>query len=167
MKVSVLILTGVSGSGKTTIGVLLAKRLSWPYAEADSFHSAANVAKMAGGHPLTDEDRWPWLRSIAAWIDDRIAKGENGVVTCSALKRSYRAVLSRPEARFVYLRGDRELIAQRIGVRTGHYFKPGLLDSQFADLEEPSADEGVISVGIAAEPAEIVDEIIVATRVAS
>ena len=167
MTTSVLVLMGVSGSGKTTVGVLLATRLSWPYAEADAFHSAANVAKMAAGHPLTDDDRWPWLGAIAAWIDERIAKGEHGVVTCSALKRSYRDVLRRPEARLVYLRGNHELIAQRIAARKEHYFKPGMLDSQFAALEEPSADEGVVSVGIAGEPAEIVDDIIAATRVAS
>ena len=167
MTTSVLVLMGVSGSGKTTVGVLLATRLSWPYAEADAFHSAANVAKMAAGHPLTDDDRWPWLGAIAAWIDERIAKGEHGVVTCSALKRSYRDVLRRPEARLVYLRGSHELIAQRIAARKEHYFKPGMLDSQFAALEEPSADEGVVSVGIAGEPAEIVDDIIAATRVAS
>jgi len=165
MKTSVLILMGVSGSGKTTLGLLLASRLSWPYAEADGFHSAANVAKMAAGHPLTDDDRWPWLRSIAAWIDERIARGETGVVTCSALKRSYRDVLRRPAARFVYLRGSHELIASRMAARTGHYFKPGMLDSQFADLEAPTADEGVVDVGIDGEPAKIVDDIIAATRV--
>jgi gluconokinase len=165
MKTSVLILMGVSGSGKTTIGVLLASRLGWRYAEADAFHSPANVAKMAAGHPLTDDDRWPWLRAIAAWIDERIAEGETGVVTCSGLKRSYRDVLRRPQARFVYLRGSRELIAARIAARTGHYFKPGMLDSQFADLEEPTADEDVIDVGIGGEPSAIVDDIIAATRV--
>lgn len=167
MKVSVLVIMGVSGSGKTTIGVLLAGRLGWPYAEADTFHSAANVAKMAAGHPLGDEDRWPWLRSIAAWIDERIAKGEHGVVSCSALKRRYRDVLRRPEARLVYLRGSRELIAPRIASRKGHYFKPGMLDSQFAALEEPSADEDVIAVGVAKEPDEIVEEIIATTQVGS
>jgi carbohydrate kinase (thermoresistant glucokinase family) len=122
---------------------------------------------MAAGHPLSDDDRWPWLRSIAAWIDERIAKGENGVVSCSALKRSYRDVLRRPEARLVYLRGSQELIAARIAARKDHYFKPGLLDSQFAALEEPSADEGVITVGVSAGADEIVNEIIAAIRVKS
>src|ERR1044071_9702771 len=93
----VLVIMGVSGSGKTTVGSLLAGRLGWPYAEADAFHSDANVAKMASGQPLTDEDRWPWLAAIAAWIEDRIARREPGVVTCSALKRAYRDVLRRPE----------------------------------------------------------------------
>jgi gluconokinase len=87
---------GVSGSGKTAIGALLAGRLGWPYAEADAFHSAADVAKMAAGHPLTDEDRWPWLESIGRWIDGQLARGERGVITCSALKRAYRDVLRRP-----------------------------------------------------------------------
>jgi gluconokinase len=167
LKASVLVVMGVSGSGKTTIGVLLAGRLGWPYAEADAFHSAANVAKMAAGHPLSDDDRWPWLRSIAAWIDERIARGENGVVTCSALKRSYRDLLRRPEARLVYLRGSHELIAARIAARKDHYFKPGMLDSQFAALEEPSADEGALTLDVSAEPDQIVNEIIAATRVES
>jgi gluconokinase len=165
MKTTVLVVMGVSGSGKTTVGVLLAERLTWPYAEADAFHSAANVTKMAAGHPLTDEDRWPWLQAIAAWIDERIATGENGVVTCSALKRKYRDVLGRPENRFIYLHGSRELIAERIAARQGHYFKPAMLDSQFAALEEPSSDEGVTVVDIAKTPAEIVDDILAAIRV--
>jgi gluconokinase len=165
MKTTVLVLTGVSGSGKTTIGMLLAERLKWPYAEADAFHSAANVAKMAAGHPLTDDDRWPWLQAIAAWIDERIAGSENGVVTCSALKRKYRDILRRPETRFIYLHGTPELIAERIGARHGHYFKPGMLDSQFAALEEPSADEDVTAVDIAKTPSGIVDDILAAIRV--
>ena len=165
MKALVLVVMGVSGSGKTTIGTLLAGRLGWPYAEADAFHSGANVAKMTAGHPLSDEDRWPWLRSIAAWIDERIGKGENGVVSCSALKRSYRDLLRRPEARLVYLQGNKELIARRIATRKEHYFRPQMLDSQFAALEEPTADEDVTSVGIAGEPDEIVELIIAATRV--
>src|SRR5438067_11446109 len=128
MKTTVLVVMGVSGSGKTTVGVLLGERLQWPYAEADAFHSAANVTKVAAGHPLTDDDRRPWLQAIAAWIDERIAKGENAVVSCSALRRRYRDVLRRPETRFIYLHGSHELIAERIAARHGHYFKPEMLD---------------------------------------
>jgi gluconokinase len=154
---------GVSGSGKTTVGALLAGRLHWPYAEADDFHPPANVAKMAAGHPLTDDDRWPWLHAIGAWIDERIARGEPGVVTCSALKRKYRDVLRRPEVTEVYLKGDHDLIAQRLAARHGHFFKPALLDSQFADLEEPTPEEHVVTVQIGGTPSEIVDDIVAAT----
>jgi gluconokinase len=154
---------GVSGSGKTTVGALLAGRLHWPYAEADDFHPPANVAKMAAGHPLTDDDRWPWLHAIGAWIDERIARGEPGVVTCSALKRKYRDVLRRPEVAVVYLKGDHDLIAQRLAARHGHFFKPALLDSQFADLEEPTPEEHVVTVQIGGTPSEIVDDIVAAT----
>jgi gluconokinase len=155
----VLVLMGVSGSGKSTIGALLAGKLHRAYAEADDFHSAANVAKMAAGHPLSDEDRWPWLAAIARWIDERIARNEPAVVTCSALKRRYRDVLRRPEVQLVYLRGTKELIAQRLAARHGHFFKAALLDSQFADLEEPAPDEGVLDVPIGGTPAEIADAI--------
>ncbi len=161
----VLLLMGVSGSGKTTIGALLAGRLGWPYADADAFHSEANVAKMAAGHPLTDEDRWPWLQAIGAWIDGQLARGERGVVTCSALKRGYRDVLRRPGVQVVYLSAPRELIAQRMAARQGHFFKPALLDSQLADLEEPAPDEGATTVSIDGTPAEIVAEIVAATGV--
>jgi gluconokinase len=165
MKTKVLVLMGVSGSGKSTVGALLAGRLNWPYADADSFHSAANVAKMAAGHPLNDDDRDPWLRSIRAWIDERVTKGESGVVTCSALKRKYRDVMRRPEVTFVYLHGTRAQIEQRLIARQGHFFKPGMLDSQFAALEKPSADENVITVPIGGTPTEIVDAIIAATGI--
>jgi gluconokinase len=159
----VLVLMGVSGSGKSTVGALLAARLQRAYAEADDFHPAANVAKMASGHPLTDEDRRPWLAAIARWIDERIARGEPAVVTCSALKRKYRDVLRRSEVQVVYLRGSRDLIAQRLASRHGHFFDPDLLTSQFADLEEPAADEQVVSVDIGGTPPEIVDAIVAAT----
>jgi gluconokinase len=158
----VLVVMGVSGSGKSTVGALLAAKLHRVYAEADDFHSPANVAKMAAGHPLTDEDRWPWLAAIARWIDEHIAKGDPGVVTCSALRRTYRDVLRRPEVRFVYLRGSPELIAQRLAARHGHFFKPELLASQFATLEEPAPDEGAATVEIGGTPAEIVDAIVAA-----
>jgi gluconokinase len=160
---SVLVVMGVSGSGKTTVGALLAGRLGWPYADADSFHPEANVAKMAAGHPLTDDDRWPWLDAIGAWIDDRRTRHESGVVTCSALKRVYRDRLRRPGVRFVYLAGSPELIARRLAARHGHFFKAEMLASQFADLEPPAADEAAISVSIDGSPAEIVDAIVRAT----
>jgi len=162
----VLVLMGVSGSGKTTIGRLLAARLGWQYADADDFHSAANVAKMAAGHPLTDDDRWPWLQSIGAWIDARIAKREPGVVTCSALKRKYRDLLRRPEVQIIYLHGSIDAIAQRLAARHDHFFKADLLASQFADLEVPSADEHAITVPSGGDPSEVVDSIIAAVGVA-
>jgi gluconokinase len=155
-----IVVMGVSGSGKTTVGAMLAERLGRPYAEADSFHPEANVAKMAAGHPLDDDDRRPWLAAIAAWIDQRIARGEPAVVTCSALKRTYRDVLRRPEVQFVYLDGSPALIAQRLAARKGHYFRAELLASQFADLEPPAPDEGVIAVSIDPPPAAIVDAIL-------
>jgi gluconokinase len=155
-----LVIMGVSGSGKTTVGALLAGRLGWQYAEADAFHPEANVTKMAAGHPLDDADRWPWLAAIAGWIDARIARREPGVVSCSALKRRYRDVLRRPEVRFIYLEGSRELIAQRLAARHGHFFRPEMLASQFADLELPAPDEDVITVPIDRDPAQIVDVIV-------
>ena len=160
MTVKVLVLMGVSGSGKTTVGELLAQTLGWAYADADSFHSPENVAKMAAGHPLTDEDRSPWLQSIRAWIDERVTKQEPGIVGCSALKHAYRDVLRRPELCFVYLRGTRAEIAERLAARKGHFFKPNMLDSQLAALEEPSADERVITVEIDHTPSEIVSFVI-------
>jgi len=156
---SIVLVMGVSGSGKTTVGAMLAGRLGWPYAEADAFHPRANVAKMASGHPLTDADREPWLRAIAAWIDRQLAAGGHGVVTCSALKRGYRDLLRRPQVQIVYLQGSRELIATRLAARHGHFFQPEMLDSQFADLQEPGPDEDVMVVSIAGTPADIVDEI--------
>jgi len=158
----VILVAGVSGSGKTTIGTLLAERLGWDYAEADAFHSEANIAKMAAGHPLNDEDRLPWLRSIAAWIDDRLATDRPGVVTCSALKRKYRDLLAggHPEVAMVLLDGDRDLIEARMKARKGHFFKATLLDTQFADLELPSPDEDVLLAPITGTPEETVDHII-------
>jgi gluconokinase len=156
---TIVLVMGVSGSGKTTVGALLAGRLGWPYAEADAFHPLANIEKMAAGQPLTDADRLPWLQAIATWIDQRIAAGERGVVTCSALKRAYRDMLHRPAVRTVYLRGSRELIAKRLAARHGHFFQAGLLDTQFAALEEPGPDEDVLVVPIDGTPDEIVDRI--------
>jgi gluconokinase len=165
MQTKVLLLMGVSGSGKSTVGELLARTLNWPYADADSFHSPANVAKMAAGQALTDDERAPWLAMIRAWIDQQIERGEPSVVSCSALKRKYRDVLRRPEVCIVYLRCSRALAEQRLCERKGHFFKLDLLESQFAVLEEPSADEAVIEVSADDTPAEIVDAIIAATGV--
>lgn len=163
----ILLIMGVSGSGKTTVGALLAGRLQWPYAEADDFHPPANLRKMRAGEPLTDEDRMPWLHAIGAWIDEQIAAGRPAVVSCSALKRSYRDVLRGPgsgrdpaQLRLIYLEGDRELIARRMAARHGHFFPATLLDSQFRDLEPPEPDEHAIVVPIARTPADIADEIL-------
>ena len=158
----ILLITGVSGSGKTTIGSLLAGRLGWEYAEADSFHPAANIEKMSAGHPLTDEDRWPWLDNIGRWIDETTAKGRPGVVTSSALKRAYRDRLltGRPQVRLIYLDVDRDTVAHRLTARNGHFFPPELLDSQFRDLEVPTDDEHPVRVSMEGEPLAIVEKLI-------
>jgi len=158
----IVLVMGVSGSGKTTVGALLAGQLGWPYAEADSFHPAANIEKMAAGIPLTDADRAPWLAAIGQWIDAEVAASRSGVVSCSALKRAYRDQLraGRSEVKIVYLRGSRELIATRLAARHGHFFRAEMLDSQFAALEEPTPDEGVLIVSIGKSPKEIVEEIL-------
>jgi gluconokinase len=158
----IVMVMGVSGSGKTTVGALLAGNLGWLYAEADDFHPRSNVEKMAAGHPLTDADRRPWLAAIGRWIDERRAAGEPGVVTCSALKRAYRDQLceGRPEVRVVYLEGGRDLIAKRLVARHGHFFAPSMLDSQFADLEPPAPDEGALSVSVEGTPPEVVARIV-------
>ena len=154
----------MSGSGKTTIGTMLADRLGWDYAEADAFHSEANIAKMSSGRPLTDADRMPWLRSIAAWIDDRLATGRPGIVSCSALKRRYRDMLAggRDGVAMVLLDGDRDTIAARMRARKGHYFSVDLLDTQFADLEPPAPDENIVTVPITGPPEETVTQILTA-----
>ncbi|SRR5258708_2457573 len=162
MAPSVIIVMGVSGSGKTTVASQLAHRLHWRFAEADSFHASANVAKMRDGIPLTDEDRRPWLDAIAAWIDAMRAAGEHCVVACSALKRSYRAKLAAGprDVRFVYLKGDYGLVASRLNGRTGHYMPASLLQSQFDTLEEPDATENAIIVSIERPAEEIVAAIV-------
>jgi gluconokinase len=155
----IIVVMGVSGSGKTTVGEVLAERLGWEFADADEFHSAANVAKMRAGTPLADADRAAWLRRIAEWIDDHIAAGKPGVVTCSALKRAYRDMLRRPGVRFVYLDGDKDLIARRMTGRRGHFFPVTLLDSQFRELEPPEPAEHALTVSIEGTPDETVREI--------
>jgi gluconokinase len=155
-----LIVMGVSGSGKSTIAESLSQRLGWTYEDGDKFHPASNVAKMSAGHPLTDEDRWPWLQAIANEIDRACEAGEHVVIACSALKRSYRDVLvhGRRDVRIVYLNGTQELIASRLVERKGHFMPPGLLASQFKTLEPPNADENPVIVSIDASVAEIVDD---------
>jgi gluconokinase len=140
---------GVSGSGKSSVAALLAGRLGWRFAEGDDMHPAANIAKMAAGHPLDDADREPWLARVAAWIQERRAAGEPGIVTCSALKRRYRDVLRGPGVRFVYLAAPPERIAERLVARHGHFMPASLLDSQFAALEPPGPDENAITVDVA------------------
>jgi gluconokinase len=155
-----LIVMGVSGSGKSTIGDALAKRLGWLYEDGDKFHPASNVAKMAAGHPLTDEDRWPWLRAIADEIDRLGAAGVRSVIACSALRRVYRDILvhGRNDIRLVYLNGTQALIADRLSRRKGHFMPQGLLESQFNTLEPPTADERAVTVSIDAPVDRIVDD---------
>ena len=159
-KVPVLLVCGVSGSGKTTIGTLLAQRLGWAYAEADAFHPAANVEKMASGLPLTDEDRVPWLKAIGVFIDETTEVGRPAVVTCSALKRAYRDELrsGRPNVRFVFLDAPYDVVSARLAKRAGHFFPAELLASQYRDLEAPGPEEHVLDVPISGEdePADVV-----------
>ncbi|GAA5197206.1 gluconokinase [Microbacterium jejuense] len=150
----VLVFMGVSGTGKSTVGAMLAGRLGWPFQEGDDLHPAANVEKMRRGHALTDEDRLPWLGVVGSWIDERIAAGEPGIITCSALKRAYRDILRRDEVVFVHFAGTKELVFQRLMQRQGHFMPPALLDSQFAALEAPDPDEHAIVVDIALTPAD-------------
>ena len=154
---------GVSGSGKSSVASALAKRLGWQFAEADTFHSPDNVEKMRGGIPLTDDDRRPWLDSIAAWIDRCRKDGKNCVVACSALRRIYRERLAdgHDDVRFVYLRGDYDVIASRLSGRSGHYMPVSLLASQFRTLEEPVADENALVLSIDEPVERLVEEIAV------
>ncbi|WP_341998205.1 gluconokinase [Microbacterium sp. LWH7-1.2] len=148
----ILVLMGPSGTGKSTVGAMLSGRLGWPFQEGDDLHPAANVDKMRRGHALTDEDRIPWLETVAAWIDERRAAGEPGIVTCSALKRSYRDILRRDNVTFVNFTGDAAVVRDRMMRRQGHFMPPALLDSQFATLEPPGPDEQAIDVDVALAP---------------
>ena len=160
---SAIVVMGVSGSGKSTIGRPVAERLGCPFRDADSFHPKANIEKMRSGEPLTDDDRWPWLEAIADWIAEHRAAGTTCVVTCSALKRAYRDIVTNNQSRdvrLVYLKGDFDLIAARLKARKGHFMPPALLQSQFAALEEPDADEHPITVSIDAPPEQIAAQVI-------
>lgn len=156
----IVIVSGVSGAGKTTIGKLLAQEVGWHFYEADDFHSRANIEKMYRGIPLNDEDRWPWLESLRQLIERSLGAGENAVLACSALKRAYRERLRvSDEVKFVFLRGDYALIEKQLRRRHGHFMNPELLRSQFADLEEPKPDEDMLTIELGRTPQEIVDEI--------
>lgn len=157
----ILIAMGVSGAGKTRIGELLAERIGCTFTDGDAFHSAANKEKMHHGIPLTDDDRWPWLQSIRAAIEEKQRAGETAVFTCSSLKRSYRDVLRGKDAdvRFVYLHGTVEVLSERLKTRTGHFFDPSLLKSQLDTLEVPGEDEAV-QVSIDQTPEQMVNEVL-------
>ena len=156
----IVIVFGVSGAGKTTVGKLLAQELGWRFYEADDFHSQANIDKMRSGIPLTDEDRWPWLESLRQLIKRSLEAGENAALACSALKRAYRERLRiSEEVKFVFLRGDYALIAKQLRRRRGHFMNPKLLRSQFADLEEPAPDEDALTIVLGRTPQEFVKEI--------
>jgi gluconokinase len=156
----VLVIMGVSGSGKSTVAGVVSGRLGWDLAEGDDLHPAANVAKMQAGQPLTDDDRWPWLETIAAWIRQHTQAGTPGVITCSALKKRYRDVLRGENVVFVFLQGSKDNISGRLASRHGHFMPPALLESQFEALEEPTEDENYISLCVSATPAEEAQEII-------
>ncbi|MFS0794347.1 gluconokinase [Microbacterium sp. 1P10AE] len=156
----VLVFMGPAGTGKSTVAGMLAGRLGWDFQEGDDLHPAENVAKMAAGHALTDDDRWPWLDRVAAWIDGQLAAGRPGVITCSALKRSYRDVLRRDDVTFVLLLGDPALVLARLLRRQGHFMPPALLTSQFDTLEIPDADERAIHIDLDLTPQEQVDTVI-------
>jgi len=155
-----VIIFGVSGAGKTTIGELLARQLGQHFYEADDFHSQANIEKMHRGIPLTDEDRWPWLERLRELIERSVAANESAVLACSALKRAYRECLRvNNQVKFVFLRGDYALVEEQVRRRHGHFVNPALLQSQFDDLEEPKPDEDTLTIELGRTPRELVDEI--------
>jgi gluconokinase len=156
----IVVLMGVAGTGKTTVGALLAEAIHASFCDADALHPADNIAKMTRGEPLTDNDRWPWLQQVRSRIDAAVGRGESLVLACSALKRSYRRILqvNPSQQRLVYLRGDQATVSERLHSRQGHFMKGSLLDSQFEALEEPSLSEALI-IDITAAPVEIVAQI--------
>ena len=164
----VLIVMGVSGSGKSTIAEAMADALHWPYQEGDALHPPSNVQKMHHGIPLTDSDRAPWLASVRAWIDARVAAGEHGLITCSALKRAYRAGLvgGRPNVRLLYLKADAAVLEARLRQRTGHFMPASLLESQLDTLEEPGAEERPIVVPVEGEREATVRDALAAVEAA-
>ena len=156
----VLVVMGVSGSGKSTVAALLAERLGWDSYEGDDLHPDENVAKMAAGTPLDDDDRAPWLDTVSSWIVEHAMAGVPGVITCSALKRKYRDVLREHNVVFVYLRGSRDLLGDRMAAREGHFMPTALLDSQVATLEPPEADERHVVVDAGRAPEDEADDVI-------
>ena len=156
----VVVIFGVSGAGKTTIGELLAQELHWKFYDADDFHPQVNIDKMERSEPLTDEDRQPWLQSLREAITRSLAANENAVLACSALKRKYRELLRvNADVKFIFLHGSRARIADQLKQRRGHFIDPALLDSQFADLEEPESSENVLTVELRDNPDELVEKI--------
>jgi carbohydrate kinase (thermoresistant glucokinase family) len=166
MSLAGIVVMGVSGAGKSTVGALLAERLGWPFEDGDAFHPPANVEKMRAGTPLTDEDRWPWLAAIAARIAAARAEGRGVVIACSALRRAYRDVLRAGHAdiRFLHLTGEPALIMARQAARQGHYMPASLVASQFATLEAPETEADVIDLDVDPEPPAIVQKAIAALR---
>ncbi len=156
----VLVLMGVSGCGKSTVAAVLAGQLGWDLEEGDDLHPASNVAKMAAGIPLTDEDRWPWLDLVAGWIHNHTVAGIPGIVTCSALKKVYLDRLRGDNVVFVHLAGSKEQIGQRLAARTDHFMPVALLDSQVATLESLGPDENTLVVDFGRKPADVAAEII-------
>ena len=164
----IAVVFGVAGVGKTTIGKLLAKELGWQFYEADDFHPPANIDKMKQGEPLTDEDRQPWLERLRERVERSLAANENAVLACSALKKKYRDRLRvNRDVKFVFLRGDRARIAAQLKRRGGHFFDPKLLDSQFADLEEPKPEEKAITVELGDDAGQLIAKIKASLREAS
>ena len=156
----IIIIFGVSGAGKTTVGRLLARELGWRFIEADDFHPGANIEKMRSGHPLTDNDRWPWLEHLRQQIEESLAAGENAVLACSALKHAYRDALRvNGEVKFVFLHGDYALVEKQLRSRHGHFMNAVLLQSQFDDLEEPQPDEHALTIELGHTLQEIVEAI--------
>jgi gluconokinase len=158
----VLVLMGVSGSGKSTVALGLHRVLGWPFQEGDDLHPPSNVEKMRAGHPLDDADRMPWLQAVARWIDERLSAHEPGIITCSNLKRAYRQITigSRPGVRLVFLKGDEHVIHERIAQRQHRYMPRTLLRSQFGTLEEPGEDEHPLVVPVHGLVAETVNELL-------
>lgn len=158
----IIVMMGICGSGKTTLGRLLAQRLDIPFVEGDDYHTRENVAKMAAGHPLTDADRWPWLRRLGAAMGQWAERGQDTVVSCSALRRDYRALLrdSAPDVRFVFLDGAVELVRERMAHRAGHFMPVDLIESQIAALEDPRGEPGVIAVSVSKTPDDILSAIV-------